>query len=254
VKLTSPPESAPAEYRYHFWINAALLYYNLRRAEEAIQAFDRARAIFDGDSTWYAQYAEVLAFQGKFDGAEKNFRTSIALRPAPTNLDALADLLNNRGRYDEALDVYAQAAARSGSDAWDVWLAYSETALSAGRPQAALDAIERVVADNPFHGSAEAIGRGLAVRCLTVKGAALLALLRPTEAIAVLHEAMHVATSDPQVQGPLLVSVADAYWQTGRRAEARQAFDEARALGMEKGRTAKTMARLERQISAFQGK
>jgi tetratricopeptide (TPR) repeat protein len=254
VTLTPPPETAPAEYRYHFWINAGVLYYNLRRAPEAIAALDRARAIFGGDATWYSEYAEVQAYQGHFAEAEENFRKSIALRPAPTNLDALADLLTNRGRYDEALDIYTQAAARSGSDAWDVWLAYAQTALSAGRPQAALDAVDRVVAGSPFHGSAEAIGRGLTARCWTYRGMALLVLLRSNEAIAAFREAMHVATSDPQVQGPLLVGVADAYWQTGRRAEARQAFEEAKALGMENGKYAKTMARLERQIGAFEGR
>jgi tetratricopeptide (TPR) repeat protein len=252
VTLTPPPETAPAEYRYHFWINAGVLYYNLRRAPEAIAALDRARAIFDGDPTWYSEYAEVQAYQGHFAEAESDFRKSIALRPAPTNLDALADLLTNRGRYDEALDIYTQAAERSGPDAWDVWLAYAQTALSAGRPQAALDAVDRVVAGNPFHGSAEAIGRGLTARCWTYRGMALLVLLRSNEAVAAFREAMHVATSDPQVQGPLLVGVADAYWQTGLRVEARQAFEQAKALGMEKGNYAKTMARLDRQMGVFE--
>jgi Flp pilus assembly protein TadD len=98
------------------------------------------------------------------------------------------------------------------------------------------------------------IGRSLVARCFTYKGMALLLLLRSTEAVAAFREAMRLATSDPQVQGPLLVGVADAYWQTGRRAEARQAFDEAKALGMEKGAYAKTMVRLERQIGAFESR
>jgi tetratricopeptide (TPR) repeat protein len=254
VKLTPPPESAPAEYRYHFWINAGTLYYNLRRGPEAIEALDRARAIFDGDATWYQEYAEVLAFQGKYDEAETAVRTSIALHPAPTNLDTLATMLKNRGRYDEALEYFSQGAARSGSDAWDEWLGYAETAITAGRPQDALDAIDRVLRGSPFHGSAEMLGRGLVARCMTFKGMALLMMLRSTEAVAAFQEAMRLATSDPQVQGPLQVGVADAYWQTGRREEARRAFEEAKAMGMEHGSYAKTMARLQRQFGAFGGR
>jgi tetratricopeptide (TPR) repeat protein len=254
VTLPPPPESAPAAHRYHFWINAGTLYYNLRRPQEALQAYDRARAIFDGDATWYQEYAEVLASQRKFDEAEKYLRKSIELRPASVNMHVLAELLEAQKRHAEALEWYSKAASRAGSDAWSEWLSFSEAAIAAGRPQDALDAIERVFAGSPYHGPAEMIGRGLLARCYTLKGMALLALLRPTDSIAALHEAMRLATTDPNVQGPLQVGVADAYWQTGRRVEARRAFDEAKKMGMGKNAYAKTMARLEQQMGAFEGR
>jgi hypothetical protein len=67
VQLTPAAESASPEDRYHFWVDAGWLYYNLGRPPEALEAFDRARAIFDGGAFWYQMYGLTLAQEGKVD-------------------------------------------------------------------------------------------------------------------------------------------------------------------------------------------
>src|SRR5579871_534008 len=199
----------------------------------------------------YQAYAAALGSQAKFADAETYARKAIAMRPAPITYDTLAGILKAHQRYDEAMEAYAQGAARSGSDAWDEWIPYADTALLAGRPQAAYDAADRILAESPFHGEAETMGRGLVARCLTLQGMALVQMLRPNDAIAVLGQAMHIADTDPKVQGPLLVATADANWQIGNREAALAAFRQAQVFGMEEGAAARTMVRLKQQMAAF---
>lgn len=251
VKLAPPPCSTSKTQRYHFWMSAGTLYLSLKRGPEAIDALDHARVLFDGDPTWYQAYAAALGSQAKFADAETYARKAIAMRPAPITYDTLAGILKAQQRYDEAMEAYAQGAARSGSDAWDEWIPYADTALLAGRPQAAYDAADRILAESPFHGEAETMGRGLVARCLTLQGMALVQMLRPNDAIAVLGQAMHIADTDPKVQGPLLVATADANWQIGNREAALAAFRQAQVFGMEEGAAARTMVRLKQQMAAF---
>jgi tetratricopeptide (TPR) repeat protein len=232
VQLTPPPESAPAAKRYHFWMNAGTLYYHLRRVPEALDAYDHARTIFDGDPSWYMDHAEALVHQGNLEEAEKDLRTSVGLRSAPANLHALADVIKSRGGDTEAMELFAAAAARAGANSWREWLSYAETAIAAGRPQEALQAIDRVIADGPVHGESEDAGRGLLVHCWTVKGKALLVQVRPNEAVAAMEQAARLATSDPSVRGEALLGEIDAYWQAGRHDEARRLLVEARAMGL----------------------
>jgi tetratricopeptide (TPR) repeat protein len=235
AKLTTPVESASSDERYRFWVAAGWLYYNLGRPLEALEAFDRARAIFDEDPFWYQMYGLTLALDGKLDEAEKYLRTAIALRPSPQNLDALAILVSKRGRYAEAMDLYKESAARAGSDAWNEWLFYSETALNARLAQDALGAADRALEEFPFVGAAAPLGTLYSVRLQRVRGIALLALDQPARAAEALQQAADAAPSGTRLQETLYLWLTDAYYQSGRRMDARLALDRSKALAATRG-------------------
>jgi tetratricopeptide (TPR) repeat protein len=234
VQLTPPAESAPSIVgmgdRYHFWVNAGWLYYNLGRLPEALEAFDRARAIFDGDAFWYQMYGLTLAQEGRLDEAEKYLRYSIALRLSPQNIDPLAILVSKRGHYKEAMDLYKQSAARAGSDAWNEWLFYSETALNARSAQDALWGADRALEEFPFVGAAAPLGTLYSVRLQRVRGIALLALDQPAKAADALQQAADAAPAGSLLQETLYLWLTDASYRSGRRSDARLALDRSKAL------------------------
>jgi tetratricopeptide (TPR) repeat protein len=223
------------EDRYRFWINAGWLYYNLGRAPEALAAFDQARAIFDGSAFWYQMYGLTLALEGHTDVAETYLRTAIDLRPSPQNIDPLAILLTKRGRYKEAMDLYEQSAARAGSDAWNEWLFYSETALDARLAPEALSAADRALQEFPFQGAAAPLGTLYSVRLQRVRGIALLALDQPAQAADALQKAADAAPPGSRLQETLYLWLTDAYYRSGRRRDARLALDRANALAATHG-------------------
>jgi len=250
VKLTPPPESAPEAERYHFLVNTAGIYYQLRRVVDADYAYSRAERMYDQDWVVHLGIAEVRVAQGRWQEAEAEFHRSINIRGSAVNWLGLGAMLMKHHRPLAAMGAFQQSIARE-SEGYKEWSSLGEAAIAAGRPQEALNAAERALASNPWHGPAEELGRSAHCRALIVKGAALLALFRVQEAMATLEEAMKLAPFDPAIQGPLHAGLADAYKQTGRMAEAKKAYQEAKRLGAGEGPYAPTMQRLEWQLGVM---
>jgi tetratricopeptide (TPR) repeat protein len=113
---------------------------------------------------------------------------------------------------------------------YEAWSALAPTALLAGRPKEALQAAERALEDSPFHGEAESLGRAFTARMQGVRGDALLYLFQAPKAVDALREGVRAAPDGTPLQETMYLRLADAYYQSGRHADARIALNRANAL------------------------
>jgi tetratricopeptide (TPR) repeat protein len=115
------------------------------------------------------QAAARLAEEGRLAESEAELRRLLA--SSPQLLEArlqLGDVLGQMGRWAEAADVLASAAAGEGASG-DVWVALGEARLRQGRLEDAQSAAQRAIAGSPTRGH-ELLAR-LALRRGDVAGA-----------------------------------------------------------------------------------
>lgn len=91
-------------------LGTALL--NLSKPTEALECFEKSRALTSGQPDEVYRHATALLLLGRLEEAEKEFRETIRLNPqyveGYTNLGVT---LRNMGRYAEALECYEKALA-----------------------------------------------------------------------------------------------------------------------------------------------
>ncbi|MCA9607195.1 MAG: tetratricopeptide repeat protein, partial [Myxococcales bacterium] len=82
------------------------------RYESALAHYEEADRRFDGWWLVHEHIAEVLVHLGRLDEAEERYRDVVARTDNPELIDALADLLEQRGRRDEAARFRRRADQR----------------------------------------------------------------------------------------------------------------------------------------------
>lgn len=82
------------------------------RYEEALAHYQEADRRFDGWWLVHEHIAEVEVLLGHLDEAERRYRDVVERTNNPELIDALADLLEQRGHADEAATFRARADAR----------------------------------------------------------------------------------------------------------------------------------------------
>lgn len=106
-------ERSSAARLYNFYANAGAIYYLLERDADALDAYHRALSIFAADPNLHLAIGQLYDADGQQDLAEREYRTSIALRPTDLAWYALARLLASEQRYPEAADAMRHSAELS---------------------------------------------------------------------------------------------------------------------------------------------
>ena len=109
--LARVPES---NARTRAWMNLQMGLIDIDRGrwEEALVHYREADALFDGWWLVHEHIAEALVETGELDEAEERYRDVVARTDNPELIDALADLLEQRGQAEEATAMRARAEAR----------------------------------------------------------------------------------------------------------------------------------------------
>jgi tetratricopeptide (TPR) repeat protein len=229
LQLSEPSTSSRVE-KYNFWANAGKLYYALERDADAEHAWTEAGKLFDGDPALHLDLGQLQHARGRLPEAEQEFRQAAAMRPSPTFWYALGSLLNAEQRYGEAADCFEKAAGLAALP-HQSYRMRAETLLRAGRGPEALESAEKALAANPYHGPAAVLDGGFTARATAVRGLALVALKDFPAGIASLLQAREMHPADQQVAARIQLGLAEGYLGAGRRAEARQALEQAVKMG-----------------------
>jgi tetratricopeptide (TPR) repeat protein len=227
--IAPPPPDADTSARYRYWSNAARLFNVLKRSADAEHAIAEARAIFDRDAGLHLDIARLRKDQDQPREAERAYREVVEMAPYASYWEELGDFLASQERHNEARQCYWQAVAHAYRP-YEAWASLAPSALLAGRPAEALLAADRALEDSPFHGSAASLGRTFTARMQGIRGDALLYLYQAPKAVEALEKGVSVAPPGTRLQETMYLRLADAYYQSGRRADARAALDRANAL------------------------
>ncbi len=174
----APPAAGSDADMYNFWVNTGNLLHVLGRRAEALEALERARHIFDADPQYYLIRGSVWQAQGNLGEAERNYRTSVALRPNEHSWYALGQVLAVQGRYNEAAVLLRRAAAAS-QFSHEIYRFLGDVLLAAGRPEEALRAFDQAASRDTYRGAAAPLGAGFRAGIQAGRARALAALHRP---------------------------------------------------------------------------
>jgi tetratricopeptide (TPR) repeat protein len=124
------------------WVNAAGVLTVLGRNLDALEASDKAIAIFPGSTAAHLARAGALTGMNRGSEAEKELLTAIALSPSEYTWSDLANFYRRESRASEAIAAMRKAVdLQSGPQATLVQLGYY--ALASGHPDDALEAFNQ---------------------------------------------------------------------------------------------------------------
>lgn len=115
-------------------------------AEQAIIHLEAAREIDPGSAVIWERLGRAYQQAGRIDEAEAALRRAIELPKGAVALIALGRLLVALGRHREAAEAYMEALRRHPQGEVQVRMELAELHLALGRPQAALEELERLAA------------------------------------------------------------------------------------------------------------
>jgi tetratricopeptide (TPR) repeat protein len=223
----APPAADPSSARgraelYNFYANAASVYYVLARDHDAYDAIHQAGSLFSADPNLAQLAGQLLQANGKFSGAEAEYRRALRLRPTDKGWYLLARLFIDQKNYPEAAMAVRHSADLAVLPA-ERYRLLGNLDLVMNKPAEALAAFDR----------AEIFGRKLAplpsypsflARIAEGRGRAWLALHDVQRATGYAEQATRL---EPQPQRWTLL--ADCYVAQGRAAEAAQARSHAQS-------------------------
>ena len=134
---------------FNFYNNAGSVLYVLGRGAEALKYLQSAEAIFPDDSNLHLTLGQLFQAYNRRDLAEREYRTSVQLRPTDMGWYLLGRLYIHGQRYDDAADAFAHAADLS-YQACDRYLELGELYVQMQRPEEALEAFARAVRLSPY--------------------------------------------------------------------------------------------------------
>lgn len=172
LPAVAPQGSTTAAFNH--WANAAAVLQALGRNDEALDATERALAIFPDSAFVHSLRGNLFAEVGSLREAEQEFLQSSALEPNGTTWSSLAVLYHRQRRLAEEIAAWKYASALLPYPAPEL-LALGYAELAARRPEEALRAFDKAVTslppqreqrDSQRFSASLAQGRALALRAL----------------------------------------------------------------------------------------
>jgi tetratricopeptide (TPR) repeat protein len=143
--LPAVPSQGNSTEAFNHWANAAAVLQALGRSAEAFNATDRALVIFPDSAFVHFLRGNLFDQARNLDGAEQDYRTSIALEPNGTAWSTLAALYHRAGRFADEIHALELASQLLPYPAPELLaLGYAEIAVR--RPDKALQAFDQAVA------------------------------------------------------------------------------------------------------------
>lgn len=211
-----------------------VVFHTLAQAYYAAGELDRAETVlrelinFFGDSPLlaeaYIELAEVLDDRGRRDEAvQLATQAAVQFKDDPRVLRHTADMLQRAGEYRAAADMYERAESAGASDA-AVLLAAAQANESAGRTYDALEQYDRLLALYP--GSPQTVEANIASADILYRQG------QTTEALRRLENLALTAGDQPQ-QLPILMATARIYQDLGLDVEAARLYERVASLSGE---------------------
>jgi len=211
--------------RYNFLCNAAAVLYVLGRDAEALDALNRAQAIFADDGHLYLTRGQVFEAGNRLPEAEKEYQTSVRLRPTDVGWYSLARVYAVQRRYGEAAEAI-RASARLSYHPYDRYRWLGQLYLAMQQPRQALAAFDDAIASSPYRGESSPAAGDFNARVASGRARAWRMLGDLNRAVEMQQEAVRLAPLDPARWAEL----ADLYQQQGRTDLASQARQRAQQL------------------------
>ena len=230
VDCATAPLPADTEFssrteEFAAWLNAAVVLQTLGRNLDALEASEKALAIFPGGTSAHLARAGALTAMNRPQEAEKELQTAIALSPSEYTWSDLADLYRREARPSDAIAAMKKAVElQADPHATLVQLGYY--ALAAGHPDDALEAFDKAERSAPA-GDKNSTGRdSFAYKLATGRAEAWNKIGDPKRAALFQEQAVQLAPNTPQ---PWL-NLAEIYESAGRSADADRAKARAATL------------------------
>lgn len=190
-----PPAAASRKNLYDFLINAGGLLYSLQRDQESEAALLRAAAMFPEDPNSRLMLAQLYHRRQMFNNAEVQYRASLALNETDKAWFELGRLYVQEERLPQAEQAYSRAAQISLTPCAP-YLSLAEVELRMERPEPALTAISKAVANSPYRNGGETLAPQLYAEFADDRADASRMLSRLPAAIEFEQEALRL---DPSV-------------------------------------------------------
>ncbi len=203
---------------YLYYAQAAEVYHQLGRLDEALATAQTAFRLFDGDASLHLDTAQMLASRDP-EAARKEIARAMWLQPSGRTWYLLGLLDETYGRYGDAIRAYSRVS-RFESNPQEAWARMANCYLKTGQPREALHWFQAVTAQN--------IPQPVATRALLGQARARSALGDLAGAERDLRAALQHSTADGE---PYLV-LAEIYAAQKRVEEARAALARAETLGV----------------------
>ena len=222
--LPAPSANESHAEAFNTWSNAAITLAVLGRNPEALNAYQKAFAIFPDSAFLHRNYADLLFAMGRMDESEQEYLLAIKLEPSADTWSALAHSYLQRGRMlagTEAMEHEAQFSPRPYLTLDDLGYLY----LSLNQPENALRAFDGAARSTP--GALRAADNGFfEFKVAQGQSAAWNALGNLEKATAYQEEAAKLQPNVPQPWRRL----AHLYELQGREADASRARERAADL------------------------
>ena len=230
VALRPPAGDVGGSFRsnaeqFNFLCNAAAVYYVLGRDAEALDALARAQAIFAEDSHLYLTRGQLFEAEKRLPEAEKEYQTSVRLRPTDAGWYSLARLYAVERRHGEAAEAI-RASAQLSYHPYDRYRWLGQLYLAMQQPRDALAAFDQAAASSPYQGASSPRAGDFNARVAAGRARAWRMLGDLNQAVEMQQEAVRLSPLDPSRWAEL----ADLYQQQGRSDLASQARQRAQQL------------------------
>jgi tetratricopeptide (TPR) repeat protein len=207
------------------WVNAAGVLQALGRNLDALDASEKALAMFPGSVSAHLARAGALTMMNRRADAEKELLTAVALNPSEHTWGDLASFYRMEDRASDSIAAMKKAADLQ-ADPTSTFLQIGYYALNAGHPDDALGAF-----DEAMHSASaeekQSTGRGsFAYNLASGRAQAWSKLGDPKQAAFFQEQAVQLAPNTPQ---PWL-NLAEIYQSQGRSADADRAKARAASL------------------------
>jgi tetratricopeptide (TPR) repeat protein len=207
------------------WVNASVVLQTLGRNLDALDASEKALAIFPGSTSAHLARAGALTAMNRPQEAEKELLTAIALNPSEYTWSNLANLYRRDGRPSDAIVAMKKAMGLQ-ADPHATLLQLGYYALAAGHPDDALDAFNDAERSAPPAEKKSSGSDSFAYKVASGRAEAWSKIGDAKQAAQFQERAVQLAPNSPQ---PWL-NLAEIYESAGRSADADRAKARAASL------------------------
>jgi len=208
---------------FNQWANAAAVLRVLGRNSEALVATTKALAIFPESAYVHYTRANLLAEAGDLRGAERQYLLAAALDSNGGSWTRLAGIYERQGRLNDAIQAWEHAIELADAP-YLALLSVGYDYLDAHRPQDALNAFDRAIANVPTQ-PMTAVDKAFFANLAHGRALAWSALGNLQRAISFEEETVRLAPD----RSDDWIYLANLYDQAGRAEDARKSREHATA-------------------------